>query len=355
MERAYAYCEEFARAHHESYPVASRLVPAETAPAPDRALRLRAGRPTTSPTSPQYEGRRVEALDRWEEELAPLFPRRGDPPGVHRAGRHHREARDSADSAAGRLLSAFRTDMEVRRYATFQQLRGYTARSADPVGRLLLALFGYREPELVRYADEISTALQLTNFWQDVAADAARGPHLPAGRGPALLRRDRGRHQGAQADHAPARPAPLRGRAHARPVRTRPPAAGPSWATTCAWSSPLIWLIGTAILDKIEAADYDVFTHRPEITRRDKADDHGPRRQALGHPPGPVGAFAACGPEPARSEPEPVRVPVAAVLARLPVVSLRPVERARAAVLAASSSHPARLLDDLLVARVGGW
>ena len=49
--------------------------------------------PTTSPTSPQYEGRRIEALDRWEEELAALLPRRGRPPGVHRARRHHREAR----------------------------------------------------------------------------------------------------------------------------------------------------------------------------------------------------------------------------------------------------------------------
>ena len=64
---------------------------------------------------------------------------------------------------------------------TFQSLRGYTARSAEPVGRLLLALFGYRDPELVRYADELSTALQLTNFWQDVAADAARDHiYLPA-------------------------------------------------------------------------------------------------------------------------------------------------------------------------------
>src|SRR5215831_4710780 len=73
-----------------------------------------------------------------------------------------------------RSSAAFCMDLDVRRYATFHALRGYTARSADPVGRLLLALFGYRQAELVRYADEISTALQLTNFWQDVAADAAR-------------------------------------------------------------------------------------------------------------------------------------------------------------------------------------
>src|SRR4029077_9265901 len=79
------------------------------------------------------------------------------------------------------MLSAFRADIEVRRYSSFSALRGYTARSADTVGRLLLPLFGYRQPELVRFADEISTALQLTNFWQDVAADAARDHiYLPA-------------------------------------------------------------------------------------------------------------------------------------------------------------------------------
>src|SRR4029077_12642314 len=91
------------------------------------------------------------------------------------------ERRDLSIPPLEDMLSAFRADLEVRRYATFSALRAYTSRSADPVGRLLLALFGYRQPELVRYADEISTALQLTNFWQDVAADAARDHiYIPA-------------------------------------------------------------------------------------------------------------------------------------------------------------------------------
>ena len=168
------------------------------------------------------------------------------------------------------MLTAFRMDLDVRRYATFHALRGYTARSADPVGRLLLALFGYRQPELVRYADEISTALQLTNFWQDVAADAARDHiYIPAedlhffgvtepdvkALKPTKSLRDLLRFEVA------------RTRAlyeHGRPLLDQ-------LGRDLRMELTLIWLIGTTILDKIEAADFDVFSQRPTIRRRDKA------------------------------------------------------------------------------------
>ena len=68
VERAYQYCEEFARAHTESFPVASRLVPAEIRPHLI-ALYAFARSADDFADEPQYEGRRVEALDRWEREL----------------------------------------------------------------------------------------------------------------------------------------------------------------------------------------------------------------------------------------------------------------------------------------------
>src|SRR5205814_10732311 len=129
---------------------------------------------------PQYEGRRVEALDAWHEELHRCFHGEATHP-VFVALADTIEKRALPLPQFEDLLAAFRMDMEVRRYSTFSTLRGYTARSAEPVGRLLLALFGYADPALVRFADEISSALQLTNFWQDVAADAARDHiYLPA-------------------------------------------------------------------------------------------------------------------------------------------------------------------------------
>jgi hydroxysqualene synthase len=268
VEAAYRYCEEFARAHHESYPVASRLVPADLRP---HVIALYAfGRAADDfADEPEYEGRRFEALDAWNEELDRCFHGEATHPvfvaladTIERRGLTHPPFED--------LLSAFRADIEVRRYQTFSSLRGYTARSADPVGRLLLSLFGYREPELVRFADEISTALQLTNFWQDVAADAARDHiYLPA--------EDLHFFGVTEADIKALKPTrPIRDLLRYQVARTRAlyergrPLLS-RLGSDLRLELALIWLIGTALLDKIEAADFDVFTRRPEITARDKA------------------------------------------------------------------------------------
>lgn len=72
------------------------------------------------------------------------------------------------------LLSAFKQDLTVRTYPTFEELRNYTRRSADPVGRLVLRLYGYENPELDALSDSICTGLQLANFCQDVGEDARR-------------------------------------------------------------------------------------------------------------------------------------------------------------------------------------
>lgn len=73
------------------------------------------------------------------------------------------------------LISAFEQDQRVRRYQTYEQLLDYCMRSANPVGHLVLYLCGYRDAQRQRLADHTCTALQLTNFWQDVVPDLARG------------------------------------------------------------------------------------------------------------------------------------------------------------------------------------
>jgi hydroxysqualene synthase len=268
VERAYAYCEEFARAHTESYPVASRFVPPNLRPHLV-ALYAFARSADDFADEPEYEGRRVEALDRWEEALARCAHGEADHP-VFIALADTIERRDLPIPPLDDMLSAFRMDMEVRRYASFHALRGYTSRSAEPVGRLLLALFGYRDPELVRYADELSTALQLTNFWQDVAVDAARDHiYLPAedlhffgvseadvrALKPAAGLRDLLRYEVARTRALYERGRPLLDRV----------------GNDLRMELTLIWLVGTTILDKIEAAHYDVFAQRPAIRRRDQA------------------------------------------------------------------------------------
>jgi len=268
VTRAYEYCEEFARAHHESFPVASHFVPAEIRPHLI-AVYAFARAADDFADEPEYEGRRDEALDFWHEELHRCF---------HGEAAHpvFVALEDTIDKRAlplppfEDLLAAFRMDMQVKRYSTFTSLRGYTARSAEPVGRLLLSLFGYRDAELVRFSDEISTALQLTNFWQDVAADAARDHiYVPA--------EDLHFFGVSEADLKALKPTPaIKGMLRYQVARTRAlfergrPLLGKLNADL-KFELALIWLIGMAILDKIEDADFDVFTRRPAIGAADKA------------------------------------------------------------------------------------
>ncbi len=71
-------------------------------------------------------------------------------------------------------MTAFKQDRAKNRYATFQDVLGYCENSANPVGELFLTIFGYRDRSLLPFSDGICTALQLTNFWQDVNRDAAK-------------------------------------------------------------------------------------------------------------------------------------------------------------------------------------
>jgi len=268
VERAYHYCEEFARVHHENFPVASRFVPSALRP---NVVALYAFFRAADDFAdePQYDGHRGEALDAWQEELHRCF--HGEPRHPVFVALHDTiEKRGLTMPPFEDLLSALRADLEVTRYATFAALRAYTARSAEPVGRLLLGLFGYHNPELVRFADEIATAMQLTNYWQDVAADAARDHiYIPG--------EDLHFFGVSEADIKALRlAAPIRDLMRFEVARTRAlfergrPLLG-KLGNDLKFELGLIWLAGMAILDKIEEADFDVFTRRPVIGKRDKA------------------------------------------------------------------------------------
>jgi squalene synthase HpnC len=79
------------------------------------------------------------------------------------------------------LLSAFEQDVVKTRYANQEELLDYCRRSANPIGRLLLHLYGLNDAEALAQSDSICTALQLVNFWQDLSEDIPRGRiYLPA-------------------------------------------------------------------------------------------------------------------------------------------------------------------------------
>jgi len=117
---------------------------------------------------------RVAALDRLEGELDQAFAGHARHPLLVRLARTVRECGLAREPFA-RLIEANRVDQRVSRYQTWEQLRGYCALSADPVGELVLAIFGLATPERVALSDSICTALQLIEHCQDVAEDLARG------------------------------------------------------------------------------------------------------------------------------------------------------------------------------------
>jgi squalene synthase HpnC/squalene synthase HpnD len=120
--------------------------------------------------------RALELLDAWEEELRLIYqPGRGPSHPVLIALRETIRAKDIPVEPFSNLLRAFRQDQVVRRYATWDDVLGYCVYSANPVGRLVLHLCGYRDPERQRLSDFTCTALQLANFWQDVSRDLKKG------------------------------------------------------------------------------------------------------------------------------------------------------------------------------------
>jgi phytoene/squalene synthetase len=154
--------------------------------------------------------------------------------------------------------------------ATYADLQEYCRCSANPVGRIVLALFGYGDAEQQARSDDICTALQETNFWQDVAGDLARGRiYLPA--------EDLDRFPGSREALAERRATPAFRELLAFEVaRTRGLfARGLGLADLLHGRLRAEVRIfargGLAVLDRIEAAEYDVFTRRPTLTRGDLA------------------------------------------------------------------------------------
>jgi squalene synthase HpnC/squalene synthase HpnD len=120
--------------------------------------------------------RALELLDAWEEELGLSYSaERGPSHPVLIALRETIRAKDIPQKPFSDLLRAFRQDQRVQRYPMWDGVLDYCVYSANPVGRLVLYLCGYRDAERQKLSDYTCTALQLANFWQDVSRDLEKG------------------------------------------------------------------------------------------------------------------------------------------------------------------------------------
>lgn len=256
--------------HYENFPVASRLVPARLRPAVVAVYRFARAADDLADEGDAPADTRLSALDTFERaldaiergETPPLAPF----PALATAMRAH--ALPMAPFRA--LLSAFRQDVTTARYATRLELLDYCARSANPVGRIMLALFEVDGVEELRASDAICTGLQLANFWQDVAIDAANGRvYVPE--------EDLARFGVRAQDVLAGRPGPGWPALMAfETARTRDHfAAGRPLLASLPFRLRLeigaVIAGGSRILDRIDAVRGDVFRQRPTLTGVDWA------------------------------------------------------------------------------------
>ncbi len=170
---ARAYTETIARQHYENFSVVTALLPRELRP---HMFNIYAYCRWSDDLGDEIPDRTaaLQALEWWRGELDLCFAGEARHP-VFVALRETVTAFQIPAAPFHHLLDAFVQDQTVTRFPTYAELLHYCSRSANPVGRLVLYLFGYADAERQRLSDATCTALQLTNFWQDVVVDWGKG------------------------------------------------------------------------------------------------------------------------------------------------------------------------------------
>ncbi|MCE2659507.1 MAG: squalene synthase HpnC [Rubrivivax sp.] len=259
--------------HYENFPVASVLCPPQLRPAIVAIYRFARTADDIADEGPLKADERLQQLAQYRHDLAALFegrPRSGRWETVFVPLAAARERHALPWQPLDDLLDAFMQDTGNPLYANRAQLLDYCRRSANPVGRLLLHLSGVDDAVSLQQSDDICSALQLINFWQDISVDLPNGRcYVPMddaqrhGLHPATL---------TQPDLAPqvdrlvaelcawARQLMLRGAPLARRIPGR---AG--------WELRLVVAGGLRILDKIQAMRYGSARRRPTLGKADAA------------------------------------------------------------------------------------
>jgi squalene synthase HpnC len=295
---AYAECERLAQSHYENFPVASLLLPRRMRPHVAAIYAFARTADDLADEGDVPSDARLAQLDVWQEQLHAAVRSPGPPASARSATAWpRRSSKNEVGSGPGNtsaepvapvfkalaatvrlhrlplslfddLISAFRQDVVKKRYDTWDDLLDYCRRSANPVGRLVLRVAGHVDSRLDTASDAMCTALQLTNFLQDVERDWQKGRvYLP--------RADRERLGAREEDLAALR---LTGEWHSvladAGARTR--ALFETGRAVCdgvpgrlGYELRFTWLGGSRILDKLESGRFDVFAKRPTLGKAD--------------------------------------------------------------------------------------
>ena len=257
--------------HYENFPVASVLCPPELRPCITAIYRFaRTADDIADEGDASADARRAD-LRAYRDELrnicagAPPGPRW---PGVFRVLQQQLQAHALPPALLHALLDAFEQDVDNPVYADRPALLAYCRCSADPIGRLLLHLYGIGDEAALRQSDAVCTALQLINFWQDLGIDGPRGR--------CYVSMQDARAHGVTAQELAQRSDSPRARALVRdlcdwteammrqgaPLALRVPGRA-------GWELRLVVQGGLRILEKIRAMDHAALTRRPRLTPLD--------------------------------------------------------------------------------------
>lgn len=254
--------------HYENFPVASLLLPRKLRPAVEAIYAFARSADDLADEGNAAPEARLAALNAYELALDKIENEEPADTSLFQALAVVMRDYDLPMQPFRDLLSAFKQDVMTKRYATFEALLDYCRRSANPVGTLMLWLYGQVNHENLRDSDAICSALQIINFWQDIEIDWQKGriylpledllrfgiteQYLEAGtvdpawRALMMFEIKRARELMLSG-------APLALRLHGR----------------IGWELRLVVQGGLRILERIEEIGYDVFIQRPKLRKSD--------------------------------------------------------------------------------------
>ncbi len=271
-DAAFAECERLATTHYENFSVLSWFLPRTLRPHFSSIYAFCRHTDDLGDEGTITPQERLARLDAWEHDLQRCFTTGEQPEHPYLiALRETIQRFDLPAEPFLRLTKANRMDQLVRRYPTYNDLLEYCEHSANPVGQLVLMLYGYRDEERQRYSDAICTALQLTNFWQDIVTDYHQRNRIY------IPMEDMARFGYSEAALAQSvRNTAFRALMAFEVERTRtlfhhglPLLARLEGLPRRAVA--LFALGGLKILVALERQQYDVFSHRPTLSNRQKA------------------------------------------------------------------------------------
>jgi len=267
LPAARRFCTQMAQTHYENFPVGSWWIPSHLRPHVHTIYAFARAADDFADEA-EHLGARLERLGLWRQMLQEAYEGKAEHP-IFVALADTALAHQIPIEWLDHLIRAFEQDVRQSRHPDFQSIVRYARYSANPVGRLVLWLHGYRDEKLFEGSDAICSALQFANFWQDVAVDWKKDRvYLP--------QEDMKRFEYTERDLE-------LGIVDGRFRKLMKCQIDRTWelfyqgrklcdsvGRELRMELRMVWCGGTRILERIVENEYDVFRQRPALRFRDK-------------------------------------------------------------------------------------